>query len=804
MRSEAQAVVIGGGVVGCSVLYHLTKLGWRDVLLIERDELTSGSTWHAAGGMHTLNSDPNVAKLQDYTINIYKEIEEVSGQSCGVHLTGGFMVAGTQARLDFLKTSVAKARVLGIESELVGMEEVARRHPLVDTSHFLGAIYDPMEGHVDPSGVTQAYAKSARLGGAEVVRFNPVHDLVKRPDGDWDVVTKQGTVRTPVVINAGGLWAREVGRMVGLELPLLAMEHHYLITEALPELEALDQEIPHLIDFEAEIYTRQEGQGLLLGTYEQACVPWSPQETPWDFGHELLPSDLDRIAPSLEIGFKHFPALAEAGIRRTINGPFTFAPDGNPLVGPVRGLPGFYCACGVMAGFSQGGGVGLALSHWIVDGDPGMDVWAMDVSRFGEYATMAYASAKVQENYRRRFQITYPNEELPAARPLKTTAIHGRLQAANAVFGVSYGLEHALWFAPEGEAPIEVPSFRRSNAFTATGEECRAVREGVGMIEISNFAKYEVTGPDAAAWLSRLLANRMPADGRLLLSPMLNPNGKLIGDFTVGRLGDDRFMVFGSGPAEGYHMRWFEAHLPQSGVSLRALGSGLTGLSIAGPRSRELLAGLVREDVSNEAMPFLGLRRMSVGMVPALVGRISYTGDLGYEIWVEPDCLATLYDTLTAAGADVGLRLFGARALNGLRLEKSFGAFTREFTPDFSPLEAGLDRFVDWRKNDFIGRDALLRERDTGPQRRLVTLAVEADDADAVGDEPVFQEGKLVGAVTSGGYAHASEASVAMAYVEADAAMAGSAFKIEILGDMRPARMLARPLFDPDGLRMRG
>ena len=804
MKSEARVVVIGGGVVGCSVLYHLTKLGWTDVVLVERDELTSGSTWHAAGGMHTLNSDPNVARLQDYTIKLYKEIEEISGQSCGVHLTGGFMVAGTEARLDFLKTSVAKARVLGIESELVGMDEVARRHPLIDPRHFLGAIHDPMEGHVDPSGVTQAYAKAARLAGAEIYRFNPVQDLSRHPDGGWTVATRDGSIRADIVVNAGGLWAREVGRMVGLELPVLAMQHHYLVTEALPELEALAHEIPHLIDFEGEIYTRQEGKGLLLGTYEQACLPWSVQETPWDFGHELLPSDLDRIAPSLEVAFAHFPALAKAGIKRTINGPFTFAPDGNPLVGPVRGLPGFYCACGVMAGFSQGGGVGLALSHWIVNGDPGMDVWAMDVSRFGDYATMAYTNAKVQENYRRRFQITYPNEELPAARPARTTAIYGRLKDVGAVFGAAYGLEHALWFAPEGEAPVEVPTFRRSNAFGPTGEECRAVREGVGMIEISNFAKYEIAGPDAESWLSHLLANRMPAEGRLLLSPMLNPNGKLIGDFTVGKLGEGRFMVFGSGIAEGYHLRWFEAHLPDRGVSLRALGGALTGLSIAGPRSRELLAGLVREDISATAMPFLSLRPMQVGPVPALVGRISYTGDLGCEIWVAPDYLAALYDALMAAGAAFDLRLFGARALNGLRLEKSFGAFTREYTPDHTPLEAGLERFVGWRKNDFIGRDALLRERDAGPVRRLVTLVVEADEADAVSDEPVYAGGRLVGWVTSGGYGHASGVSLALAYVETAAAEPGDGFSIEILGQRRPARLLSAPLFDPEGLRMRG
>ena len=627
---------------------------------------------------------------------------------------------------------------------------------------------------------------------------------MRRPDGEWDVVTKQGTVRTPVVINAGGLWAREVGRMVGLELPVLAMEHHYLITEALPELEALEHEIPHLIDFEGEIYTRQEGKGLLLGTYEQACVPWSPIATPMDFGHELLPSDLDRIAASLEVAFEHFPALARAGIRRTINGPFTFAPDGNPLVGPVRGLPGYYCACGVMAGFSQGGGVGLALSHWIVDGDPGMDVWAMDVSRFGDFATMAYTNAKVQENYRRRFQITYPNEELPAARPLRTTAIHDRLKAGGAVFGAAYGLEHALWFAPKGEEAVEIPTFRRSNAFGPTGEECRAVRESVGLIEISNFAKYEVSGPGAQAWLSHLLANRMPETGSMLLSPMLNPSGRLIGDFTVGKLADERFMVFGSGIAENFHMRWFEAHLPDTGVALRALGTGLCGLSIAGPRSRELLAGLVREDVSAEAMPFLSLRHMAVGMAPALVGRISYTGDLGYEIWVEPDYLAALYDALMQAGEPLGLRLFGARALNGLRLEKSFGAFTREYTSDHTPLEAGLQRFVSLRKNDFIGREAVLRERESGPQRRLVTFVVDADDADANADEPVWHDGRVVGWVTSGGYAHASDASVALAYVESAMAERDEGFAIEILGDMRPARLLPVPLFDPKGARMRG
>jgi dimethylglycine dehydrogenase len=504
MKSHVQVAVIGGGVVGCSVLYHLTKHGWKDVVLIERDELTSGSTWHAAGGMHTLNSDPNVAKLQDYTISLYEEIERISGQSCGVHLTGGVMLAGSKARMDWLKAAHARGRYLGMRTEIITVDEAASLFPLMDKQYFVGALYDPVEGHIDPSGVTHAYAKAARIGGAEVYRHNRVTDLAPRPDGTWEVITEQGKIHAEHVVNAGGLWAREVGRMVGLELPILAMEHQYLLTEDMPEVMASDKEVIHAIDFEGEIYMRQERNGMLMGTYEKKGVPWSERETPWDFGHELLQSDIDRIAPSLEVGFRHFPAFERAGIKQIINGPFTFAPDGNPLMGPVRGLKNYWLACGVMAGFSQGGGVGLALSNWMVEGDPGFDVWAMDVARYGDWTTLAFTNAKVRENYSRRFQITFPNEELPAARPLRTTPVYERLEARNAVFGVSYGLEHALWFAPQGTDPVEEVTFRRSNAHPVVAEECRAVRDAVGLIEISNFAKYEVTGPDAEGWLSQL------------------------------------------------------------------------------------------------------------------------------------------------------------------------------------------------------------------------------------------------------------------------------------------------------------
>ncbi|MEQ8863332.1 MAG: FAD-dependent oxidoreductase [Thalassobaculum sp.] len=805
MKTQARVVVIGGGVVGCSVLYHLTKLGWTDVMLIERSELTSGSTWHAAGGMHTLNSDPNVAKLQDYTIRLYKEIEEISGQSCGVHMTGGFMLAATPERLDYLKTARAKARVLGMDTELVGMEEVGRQHPLIDTSHFLGALWDPNEGHVDPSGVTHAYAKAARLKGAEIVLRNPVKELVATSDGHWQVVTEQGTVTAEIVINAGGLWAREVGRMVGIELPVLAMEHHYLITEEIPEIVAYNtergREMPHAIDFEAELYSRQEGKGMVIGTYEKACVPWSPKDTPWDFGHELLQPDFDRIAPSLDLAFRHFPPLAKAGIKQAINGPFTFAPDGNPLVGPVPGLRNFWCACGVMAGFSQGGGVGLMLAQWLIEGEPEMDIFAMDVGRFGDIASRAFTRAKVQENSSRRFSITFPNEELPVARPLRTTPAYDLLKSKGAVFGAAVGLEHALWFAPDGEPAVEATSFRRSNAFGPTGVEAKAVRETVGVLEIANFAKHEISGSGAEAFLDRILAGRLPRPGRMALSPMLSPKGRLLGDLTVSRLSDDRFLIVGSAAAQEVHQRWFADHAPASGVSLRNRTRELAGFAIAGPNSRALLARLTDEDISNGAFPFRSIRRLDIGHTSAWVARISYTGELGYEIYAPFDHQRGLLLALLAAGEGLGVRLFGGRALNALRLEKGFGAWLREFTPGLGPVESGLDRFIA-DKPGYIGRDAYLAARDAGSTQTLALLEIDATDADAWRDEPIDVGDRTVGFVTSGGYGYAAGRSLALAYI--DTGFLNEPLEVEILGERKAARVLAEPPIDPTGSRMRG
>lgn len=842
-----RAVVIGGGVVGCSVLYHLARAGWTDVLLIERSELTSGSSWHAAGGFHTLNGDPNVARLQAYTVSLYREIEEISGQSCGLHLTGGVMMADSPERMDWLRMAHARGRYLGMETELITPAEAKAMFPLMDERHFVGALWDPVEGHLDPSGTTHAYAKAARVLGAQIELRNRVVEITQAADGTWTLHTEKGAIACEHVVNAGGLWAREVGRMVGLELPVLAMEHMYLLTEPMPEVEAFNREtgreLVGVIDFKGEIYTRQERNGILLGTYEKAAKPWSPLVTPWDFGHELLPPDLDRIAPSLEVGFRHFPPLERAGIKQVVNGPFTFAPDGNPLVGPVPGLTNFWCACAVMAGFSQGGGVGLVLSNWMVHGDPGHDVFAMDVARFGEWATLRYTNAKVRENYARRFSIRFPNEELVAARPAETTPLYDHFKdAKHAVMGVTWGLETPLWFAPSAAEAHDVLSFHRSNDFPHVGAEVRAVREAVGVTEIANFAKYEITGPGARAWLDRLLTNRMPKPGRLVLSPMLNPAGKIIGDFTVACASDERFLIWGSLAASRHHMRWFLAHLPKDGsVRVHRFHTDLVGLMIAGPRAREVLAPLVDRDVSNAAFPFMSFAEMDVGGAPCLVNRISYTGDLGYELWMRPAWQRRVYQEIERVGRPLGLRDFGMRALLSMRLEKNFPTWYAELRPIYGVCEAAMERFVAWQKEDFVGRAAALAERDAGPRLRRVSLVVEAGTADCIADEPIWArvsedfgtlapphgygaprfdaagralprpdpirdgDWRVVGWVTSGGYAHGVGLSMAQGYLPA--ALAGRAeaglFAVEIMGERRPARLALEPPFDPEGRRMR-
>ena len=847
MKTHAKAIVIGGGVVGCSVLYHLAKAGWKDIILIERSELTSGSSWHAAGGFHTLNGDPNVAKLQAYTVGLYKELEELSGQSCSLHLTGGVMMADSPERMDFLRMTHARGRCLGMETELITPSEAKAMFPLMDESHFVGALWDPVEGHLDPSGTTHAYAKAAQVLGAEIELRNPVLEITQDTDGIWNVVTKNGTIKTEHVVNAGGLWAREVGRMVGLELPLLAMEHMYLLTDDMPEVTEFNsetgRELVGVIDFKGEIYTRQERNGLLLGTYEKACKPWSPINTPWDFGHELLQPDLDRITPSLEVGFKHFPAFEKAGIKQIINGPFTFAPDGNPLIGPVPGLTNYWSACAVMAGFSQGGGVGLALANWMVDGDPGFDVFAMDVSRFGEWATIKYTNAKVRENYSRRFSISFPNEELPAARPQQTTPLYDIMLNENfAVMGDTWGLETPLWFAPSKKEAHDVLSFHRSNDFNHVAAEVEAVRNSVGVTEISNFAKYEVSGADAEAFLNYLMTNNMPKLGSIILTPMLNENGKLIGDFTIAKASENRFLIFGSLSATKYHMRWFEKHSKfYKSLKIKRFDMTLHGLSIAGPNSRKVLQKLVDEDISNSKFQFMSFREMDVNGAPCMINRLSYSGDLGYEIWMAPEYQRKVYRGIKKQGAEFNIKDFGMRALLSMRLEKNFPSWFAELRPIYGPYESRMERFIKINKSKFIGQKAAKQELLDGPKISRTSFIIDADTSDVSGDEPIWaktekiydfidpphkhgakrfnskgnelsssnsqQDGKwkVVGWVTSGGYAHSIKASMAQGYIPTDLSQITQKglFEIEILGKRYPCQIMDNPPFDPLGKCMK-
>ena len=801
LPSHAKVVIIGGGVVGCSILFHLAKFGWKDAVLLERDELTSGSSWHAAGQIHTISSDPNISRLQSYTIGLYKEIEELSGQSVGLHMTGGVYLASNKTWYDYLKRERSKARYMGLQQEFISLHEVAERHPLIDPKHYLAALWDDQDGDLDPSGTTYAFAKAARHYGAQSFTHTPATATTQRADGTWDVTTPNGTINAEYIVNCGGLWAREVGHMSGLNFPVQPMEHHYLLTEGIDEIVNHPTRLPCGIDYEANLYFRQERDGMLLGTYEPVGVPWKVEGTPWDFGHELLNPNLEHIADRLELGFERIPALASAGIRQAVNGPFTFGPDGNPMIGPVPGMHNYWCAVGVMAGFCQGGGVGLTMAEWMIDGEPSIDVWAMDVARFGSWASPDWGTVKSTENYERRFVMTFPNETLPKGRRQQTTALYDRLVARGARMGQSFGLENALWFADGPEDAWEDPTFERNRSHDYVARECAAVRHDVGGIELANFAKHSITGPGARDWLNRTMAGHIPQPGRLTLTPMLTEKGRLYGDLTVACLGEEEFMLFGSGAMQDAHSRFFAQTLPDS-VRHENQTGGWHGIGLAGPQSRALLQRITRLDVSAEALKFRDTRQTYVGGVPVILNRLSFSGELGFEIYCRPQFLLLLSEAIEEAGADLNYRWYGARTLMSLRLEKGWGAWGLEFRPDFNAVESGMDAFINWNK-DFVGKEATERFRDEGVDRKLVTLTVDTP-MDVTLDEAVLVNDAAVGYITSGGYAHHVGQSMAMAYVASEYAAPGTQVDVEIMGEMYGAEVQGAPLYDPNGGRMRG
>lgn len=806
MKTHAQAVVIGGGVIGCSILYHLTKLGWTDVVLLERDELTSGSTWHAAANIHGLHDSANISRLQHYTMNLYKELETETGQSCGVFQPGSLYLAQTENREHQLRLQAAKAKLYGMNFYEVSRDEAERLHPLVNFDGIRCIMFEPDGGNVDPSGVTNAYAVGARQRGAEINRFTPVTGSCQQSDGSWIVETPKGNIHTQWVINAAGLWGREVAKLAGIEVPLQPTEHQYFVTETLSEIDAMDRRLPSVADRDGEYYLRQEGKGLLIGAYERDMRFWAEDGTPLDFAHDLFPDDLERIMENVMRAMDRVPAAAQAGVKRVINGPMIWSPDSNVILGPVPELRNYFMCGGIIPGFSQSAGMGLMVAQWITEGEMQYDMFPWDIARFGLWANdRKFVMSKVEDVYSHRFAIHYPYEERAAGRPLRTRPAYQRQRELGAVMGMNYGWEHPLWFA---EAPDHVDSngFTRQNWWDGVGREARMLRTHAGIIDISNFAKYKVKGPGAEAWLNAVFANRMPTRvGRSCLTPLIGKLGGIAGDATVTRLSEDSFLIISSGMAERYHKRFFDAvPLPQ-GTSFESVTETMCGFNVAGPKSRELIARLTNASLATPDFPFMQSQQITVAGVEVIALRVSFTGDLGWELHCDAKDQLTLYDALLNAGQDFGAGPVGSRALMSLRIEKGYGSWSREYSPEYWPQEVGLARLVKMDK-DFLNKDAVATALQQPVRETLVLLEIDADavnrsHADATGGEPIFKDGKGIGRVTSGAYGYFVEKSLALGFVKGVAP--GDRVEVMILGRPHGATVLDKPPFDPDGAKLR-
>lgn len=802
MRTHAQAVVIGGGVIGCSILYHLAKLGWTDSILLERDELTSGSTWHAAANIHGLHDSTNISRIQHYTMNLYNQLEAETGQSCGVFQPGSLYLAQTEAREHQLRLQAAKAKFYKMNFHEVSRIEAERLHPLVNFDGIRCIMYEPDGGNVDPSGVTNAYATGARQMGAEIERFCPVTATEQQPDGTWIVRTPKGDIHAQWVVNAAGLWGREVAALAGIKLPLIPTEHQYFVTETIPEIAAMDKRLPSVADRDGEYYLRQEGKGLLVGAYEKNLKFWAEDGTPQGFGHELFADDLERIEDNMMRAIDRVPVVGTAGIKRVINGPMIWSPDSNVLYGPHPDLRNYFCCNGIIPGFSQSGGMGLMAAQWMVEGESQYDMFAWDVARFGKWADEAFTKARVGDQYANRFSIHFPNEERSAGRPVRVRPAHDLQKSMGAVMGLNYGWEHPLWFADEAGTK-DTNGFTRQNWFEPVGQEARMLRDTAGIIDISNFAKYFVKGAGAADWLNAVFANNMPKlVGRSCLTPLIGVRGGIAGDFTVTKLAEDEFMFIGGGMSERYHSRfWKMVPLPE-GTTFESRTDAMCGFNVAGPKSRDLLARLTNADLSTEAFPFMRSQRIEIAGVPVIALRVSFTGDLGWELHCDADHQLQLYTALLDAGKAVGAGPVGSRALMSLRVEKGYGSWSREYSPEYWPQEVALDRLINLEK-DFLNKDAYLQIKDNAPREVLSLVHVtDVTDADATGGEPIFlTDGTPVGRVTSGTYGYSVDMSLALGYLKD--VPAGTAVDVMILGKPHRGVVLSEAPFDPKGQKLR-
>lgn len=807
LPSQARVVIVGGGMMGASLLYHLAEEGWTDSLLIEKGELTSGSTWHAAGQCPSFIADYNMAKIHDHGVKLYPKLEELTGQYVSWHRCGGIRYALQPAEVEWFHRVAAVGRLIGFECEIIDPAKIRQLVPYANIDGVLAGAWTLNDGHVDPAGVCNAMAKGARRFGATIVTNNRVLDINPRPSGDWEVVTEQGTVIAEHVVNAAGCYARQVSQMVGTDIPMINMKHTYIVTDAVQTFLESDSEMPVIRDPYPSSYYRQEQKSALIGIYEmensQECWTHRGGWPEWDSENELFDPDFDNIMPFVERVMERVPMWRELGIRRVVCGAIPHTPDSNPFLGPAAGLRNFWHCNGASIGIAAGAGSGKYLSQWMIYGDAEINMAGVDPRRFSDFAPGDYTKAKSHEDYEHMYKLHLPGEERPAGREVRTTPLYDRLTAQGGVFGELNGWERPKWFSPDGRE--EEVGFRHNNVFDVVAEECRAVRERVGVLDLSSFAKYEVTGPDAEAMLNRCSANRMPRKtGGLVLTHYLSGEGRLNGESTVCRLGDDRYYVLSGANCEERDLAILgQAVQPEEDVEIRNITDEWGVLVLAGPRAREVLAGVTDADLSNAAFPWLTGREIDVAGEAVRALRVNYVGELGWELHCPMDRLLAVYDAVWEAGGAFGIANFGTYAVNSLRIEKAYKGWGAELTNEISPVEAGVERFFREDKGDFTGRDAVLKIREQGPEIQVVYFEVEAGDNDVAGGEPMLDGDRVIGITTSGGFGHATGKSLGFGYVPAQYTEPGTGMQVQLLGEIRRITVLDTPVWDPASERPR-
>ncbi len=808
MQNQARVVIVGGGNMGAGLLYHLAEEGWTDSLLIEKGELTSGSTWHAAGQCPSFIADYNMAKIHDYSNRLYPRLEELTGQYVSWHGCGGIRFALKPAEVEWFHHVAGVAKLIGFHCEIIDREKIRQLNPFVNTDGVLAGAWTRDDGHVDPAGVCNAMTKGARDMGATAVTRNRVIDINRRPGGDWEVVTEQGNVICEMVVNAAGCYARQISQMVGADTPITNMKHAFIVTEPIKEFLERDEEMPVMRDPYPSAYYRQEQKSALIGIYEtqdsQECWDHRGGWPEWNSENELFEGDFDRLGPYIERVMERMPIWSEAGIKRVVCGAIPHTPDGNPLCGPAAGVRNFWQCNGASIGIASGAGCGKFLAQWMVHGDSEINMAGLDPRRFGGYAPGDYTRAKSVQDYQHMYALHLPGEERPAARNARITPLYDKLAAQGCFHTEANGWERPKWFSLDGRE--EEPGFRHNNAFAAVAAECRAVRERVAVLDLSSFAKYEVTGPDAEVFLNRVSANRMPKRlGGIVLAHYLSNDGRIAGESTITRLGEQQFYILSGAVAEDRDFDWLtQNQLPDENVSVKNITDDWGVLVLAGPKSRELLSQLTDSDLGNESFRWLSGKEIQVAGIVLRALRVNYVGELGWELHCPMAELERLYDAIWAAGQALGIANFGTYAVNSLRMEKAYKGWGAELTNEITMIEAGLERFFARSKDDFTGKTATLKVQQAGVSTQLVYVEVERGDCDVNGGEPVIAGDRVIGVTTSGGYGHHTGKSLGFAYVDPEFAAPGSRFVIDLLGQPRAATVLGDVAYDPKNERLRG